>query len=117
MTKKHDLPPTVTVGHKDYTLERVKEPLVSSGALAWGEHSSAQSTIKICESAPAGSTEAEIVLHEVLHALFDHFNLTDSLKLRTADEEQLVDTLARGVIMVLKQNPSLITYISKTVKG
>ncbi len=54
--------------------------------------------------------EAEVVTHEVLHALFYHFNIEQD------NEEHLVQTLAHGLTMVMKDNPRYLAYLTEKLK-
>lgn len=73
------------------------------------QHQAAE-VIALVEEMPSKASEAEFSLHEVFHALFDHFAID------TKKEELIVSTLARGVCMVLIDNPKYLAYLVEALK-
>ena len=113
MTK---LPKTVKIGHLSYALSKTKEPLYHEGQAAWGLHSTTRASIVVSSDLPTAPHEAEIVMHECFHGLFDFFELSQMEGITTAKEEMLVSTLSKGIVMLLKDNPKLTAYIVESVK-
>lgn len=56
--------------------------------------------------------QAEILLHEVLHGVAYHSNVFEGMRDK---EEHVVDTLATGIILILKDNPDLIEYFKESL--
>lgn len=52
-------------------------------------------------------TRKETLVHEIVHALFDHFNLNGT----PPDEEHITDCMARGFLMIMNDNPKLRRYL------
>lgn len=52
-------------------------------------------------------TRKETLVHELVHALFTHFNLHGG----PPDEELITDCIARGFLMVMNDNPKLRRYL------
>lgn len=59
------------------------------------------------------SREAEVLLHEILHAICYNSNVFNGIENKHEHEEHVVDTLANALILVFKDNPSLIDYIKE----
>lgn len=111
------LPKTIKIGHKSYSLNRPKGVLYSAkGEEAWGLNRAAEQAIDVSSKLPCKSLEAEVVLHECLHGLFDHFELQQLESMTDTREEFLVSTLSRGLVMVFHDNPKLMSYLVEAVK-
>ena len=48
-------------------------------------------------------TQSETIIHEVLHGLMQEWNIQDNLDISDEIEEKLVNTLAKGLIQVMRQ--------------
>ncbi len=56
------------------------------------------------------TVQAEVLTHEILHALFHHFGM------ELDNEEYLVSNIAVGLIMVMKDNPKYLAYLTEKLK-
>lgn len=54
-----------------------------------------------------------IVLHEILHVIYDNEKLGKSKRNRDAREEQVVLGFECGLVSLLRDNPRLLTWIKK----
>jgi len=76
-----------------------------------GEFSQVDVEILVAPTFPTASRAAEIVIHELIHAVWWGFNA------RSQDgEEQVVTTLAVGLQQVWRDNPDLIAWIEKVTR-
>lgn len=60
--------------------------------------------------------EAEVLLHEILHAAIYTFCINDWLKQNDEQHERLVTELSLAISTVLAQNPKLRSYLDKAYK-
>lgn len=109
-------PKKIKVGHITYDLDITKEALFDQGTEVWGLHSLHKKHVRVSSEVTPGPHQAEIITHEVFHALFDHFELLQMEGMNGAREEFLVSTLSKGLVMVLKDNPKLFKYLSEIVE-
>ena len=58
--------------------------------------------------------EAEVLLHEVLHAIMYTFN--EYMNLKKKDEERIVSNLSTSLATVFRQNPKLLKYLTETLR-
>ena len=86
----------IKIGQYDYKIIR--------GPIASGDEGLCLTSKLEIHIAPHENPEREIdtLLHECLHALWDHYDLGN-----TAEEEPAVRALAGGVLMLLRDNPQL----------
>mgnify|MGYP001559588316 FL=1 len=90
------LPASIRVGPARYTLERNIEP-DSAGRIAETIHY--QRIIRISTGCPP-NVLATTALHELLHAIWEHYGLTGFSD--AAGAERVVDALASGLAQVLQ---------------
>lgn len=58
--------------------------------------------------------EAQTVLHEILHAVYDQ----QGLNVKYKDEEEFIVTcFANGISMLMRQNPKLMQYLQSLIDG
>lgn len=105
-------------GH-EYRVLKQKDPKTfdgnnSTSVLGWCSNN--EQAIAIKTSMPA-SREAEVLLHEVLHAVAYNTGLFWTYPNKHDLEEHVVDTIANGIILVLKDNPTLIDYFKENLHG
>jgi len=75
-----------------------------------------QSTITT-EKKIADETRRKVILHEVLHGIFEQAGLREEEAIKNAGEEVLIDILAYGFLNVLRTNPDLIRFLQETTEG
>lgn len=92
------LPDSIRIGGVEYTV--ITEPFLSDeGRELMGQIRFQNSIIALSENVDMSHEVACITLwHEIMHGIVNHFGLD------LEDEEQIVDTFARGVFQVLQDN-------------
>jgi hypothetical protein len=109
MAKHVELPAEIKVGGLVFTVEVVRDlksaDKACHGTMDWNRQ-------RICLDAEMPSKEfvANIVIHELMHALWQYYDLP------TKYEETSVFRLSNGLSAVLKDNPELFNYILKAYK-
>lgn len=93
------------VGRKHY---RVKYRTLTPALL--GRMSYGHSVIQIDDGQTNPET-ADTLLHEILHAIWAHRNLSDRCR-----EERAVTELTSGLIAVFRDNPGLLQHLETLVK-
>ena len=78
---------------------------------AWGNYSASLFRIRFQDNIPSTGKAIEVVLHEVLHAIFHCADLKD-----TDDEERTVATFSTWMAMVLMDNPLLVKWLTCATK-
>jgi len=105
------LPKKIRIGCFDYDVRFVDDLRDLQNNRLWGNHVPAEQKINIDKSIPSEQRVVAVLWHEILHALFDHFDIQENAK-----EEYLVDTLSQGITMVLKDNPTFRKYVLESLK-
>jgi hypothetical protein len=109
MARTVSIPESIKVGGLRFKVETVKDLKSGDkpcfGIMAWDDQ-------KICldTSIPSKEMVVNILLHEILHALWAYYNLPGK------DEEKSVFLLANGLSALWKDNPELMDYIVKAYK-
>lgn len=97
------IPEKVRIGGIDYPIRYV-ESLNDGAYVAYGQIDLDNPEIRISSTSGVEYQHQCITLwHEILHGLWDHFNLDSE------HEEELVTTLAKGIYMVLEDNKELLS--------
>ena len=78
---------------------------------AWGNYNAPQHKIRLREEMPFASKAIEVVLHELLHAIFHCADLNDK-----DEEERTVAAFATWMTMVLMDNPALVSWLAKAAR-
>lgn len=78
---------------------------------AWGNYNPIHFRIRLQDTIPCSGKAIEVVLHEVLHAIFHCSDLKDS-----DEEERTISTFATWLTMVLVDNPLLVKWLSCATK-
>lgn len=107
------VPTKIKVGAIDYKVTTFKEPQHDETGEYRGRVRYRDRTMHIVQDSIAIDT-ADTTLHETLHCIVDHYGLHNILK---DNEEQTVSQLASGLIMVFRDNPKLLKYITEAVNG
>ena len=96
------IPNTVWIGGLGYNVE-YDDKLNDGSSMLYGQNDYDEAAIRLNNRAGMSKQMLELTLwHEILHGIFLHFN-----KAEWRNDEELVDTVARGIYMVLADNPGL----------
>lgn len=114
-----DLPAAVTVGPFRYEVScdqaAIDRAGQEAGANLLGQHSPRAGTIALAPDL-SGDAEAETLLHEVLHALFDATGVGggdgDETLLDRDAEERLIRQCSPMLLDLLRRNPDLVAYLT-----
>lgn len=103
-----DLPAAVKIGYRDWSVVAMP-PLEASTADIYGDCNKLLGVIRVrADCSPA--MQAEILLHEILHALHFTGQLSDEDK-----EERLVAVLAIQLASLWRDNPDLVSFLSESL--
>jgi hypothetical protein len=80
-----------------------RERIEEDGMPCYGLTTADRQLIEI-EDGMVLETEQEVLIHELLHATMESMGIDDQ-------DEKLVTQLAKGLLAVIKDNASLITYL------
>lgn len=98
------------VGHRDYTIRAMDKDVALDGPdMGYCHKTSAK--IEVSPLIPA-QLQAEILLHEVLHALWDTAGLPER-----ASEEEAVSRLTRGFCALMRDNPDFTAMVFMGLTG
>lgn len=105
------MPPakSIRIGPFDYTLGTLPK---DKAARQLGECTPADLTILLAKSFASPVQHAETLLHEILHAVF----ATMALDAKKDGEERIVECMAVGLAMVMRDNPALFKWITGKLK-
>lgn len=95
-----NIPKIVRIGGIDYTVVH-KENLNTGGQLALGRCHFDDEKIELASNLQGEQGIEQTFLHEILHAICNHFDL------ELNDDEDSLDKVAKGLYMVLKDNPGI----------
>ena len=104
-----NLPKSVKVGYLTYRIVPWNSH-EANGAGRLGETVHETRTIKIEMTHEAPHT-AEALLHEIIHCVFDVFNIEDD-----DDQERTTTALGSGLATVWHDNPELMAWIGKSLR-
>ena len=108
MENKIELPETVKVGWANYKIV-VMNPEVGMARCLLGEHNGAERIISV-DISKGWSTSLEVLLHEIVHAIFHAASYSEVDK---PTEEYTVTVLGNGLTQVFMDNPHIVEFISK----
>ena len=101
------LPKKIKIGPKTYAV-------VVSDVLKYNSfkatHNYDKSLIQVEENHPPGVDLVDSLWHEILHGLFDQYEI------KTPEEEQFVSCLAHGITAIFVDNPKFIDFCRKEAK-
>jgi hypothetical protein len=97
-------PKTLRIDHLKYTFKAVAKGSLDD---SYGQMDSVSQLIQV-ETGHGAARTREVVLHEILHALWSSRNLGEQ-----ADEEAVVTGLARGLTSVMADNPRLRAWFAR----
>lgn len=105
-----NLPKKIKIGHLDYTVEIVSKELADLKGY-YGEIKPDEQEIKLGEN-HTDQRRADILLHEVLHALFKYMGIQGGKDF----EENVIQPLSGGICAVMRDNPDLFPFLQKVLK-
>ena len=100
-------PRTVDIGPTRYRVVMGKEDMVHRGTFKTYDG------IELRSKMPK-DMEAEVLLHEVLHAIMYTFG--EYVNLKKKDEERVVSNLSTSLATVFRQNPRLVKYLQENLR-
>jgi len=96
------IPDKVRIGGVDYTV-KYEERLNNGSQLAYGHIDYDKALIRLASDLQSKQGECRTLLHEILHGIAHHFGLS------IEDDEDTISKLAKGLYMVITDNPKLFT--------
>ena len=106
MPKRKNPPSKVKIYDKTWAVELIKPPILINGAELNGYADRNKTKIVIANDLEP-QLEQEVVLHEVMHGIFNHhFHAVDNM-----NEELCVDCMTKGILTVLRDNKDLKEYL------
>lgn len=94
------IPESVRIGGVEYGVEFV-DYLSNGTSLAYGHISYDDSVIELSGTAGTSHQKRCLILwHEIIHGIVEHANMV----VAESNEEEIVDTIAKGVYQVLQDN-------------
>ena len=108
-TNKHStLPKKIKIGHLSYQVKYVKDLRNDEGSRLYGQHRPSDQII--CLDADLSlEREKEVVLHELLHAIWCHYQLPKD------NEERYVECIGNGLATIFADNPKLRRFFDASV--
>lgn len=106
------LPKAIKVLGKTYKIRVVTERTVGFENGDYGECDNDAHVISIVAGRSLGNDQ-DTLLHEIIHAVAFQMNVDGAIN-RRAGEERWVQAMATGLLAVMKENPSLVTYLRRT---
>lgn len=101
-----EMPTTVRVGLFDYSIEITTEPILNDTIEWTSDIDHNLQTIVITKDIGTQKMQ-QALLYRIGHAIRNY----RCFEIEGSDEEAIVDEFAHGMLLVIKQNPSLISWI------
>jgi hypothetical protein len=102
------LPEHVVVGPYQYSIREVGElERIKADIMGFCDEGGLEIGVAVEGVTP--QHQAEVMIHEILHALFGAGSLRDNPDVH---EEQIVTVLAKGLIQVARDNPHILRWIN-----
>ena len=101
----------IKIGYRDYKIKNL-DSIVSTCNEINGQFLASDGMIAL-SSTEDNISHANTLIHEILHAIVYQWGI----ELDDKDEEKICNTLANGLTTVLVDNPWLLPYIQKNLKG
>lgn len=105
------LPSKVKINTYTYTLKEENDPRFDDGADAWGYCDYDNQEIVIKKNATK-ERKRNIVLHEIMHAVFESVHASPRSMRADEIEEYYVVHSAPILVDVLRDNPNLVKYLT-----
>jgi len=101
----------IKIGYRDYKIKNL-DSIVSKCNEINGQFLASDGMIAL-SSTEDNISHANTLIHEILHAIVYQWGI----ELDDKEEEKICNTLANGLTTVLVDNPWLLSYIQKNLKG
>lgn len=102
-----NLPKSLRIGPLDWRIERWA-PIAATASKRYGECSHLEQVIRVDSAIVSQHKVADTLLHEISHAIYVQYGIMDDDK-----EERIVGTFSTGWLQVYRDNPSLLTWLSR----
>lgn len=97
----------VLIDAVEYEIKRTDEPIIVDGQQCWASVDYVKAQIKMRNRNIVGAgREPRLLMHEVVHALLHARGFYDE-----ANNEELVEALAGGVVNLIRDNPKLVEFL------
>lgn len=104
------LPRSLRIGPYDIPV-KITDIKAEEGRILFGTYS-AFGSIELNPIAPNSIHAADTVLHEILHGVYGNAGLSP-----INDEEQICSAISTGLLQVLRDNPGLVTWLTKALRA
>jgi len=101
----------IKIGYKDYKIKNL-DSIVSRCNEINGQFIASDGVIAL-SSTEDNISHANTLIHEVLHGIIYQWGID----LDDKEEEKICNTIANGLTTVFVDNPSLLSYLQKNLKG
>ena len=101
----------IKIGYRDYKIKNL-DTIVSRCNEINGQFLASDGVIAL-SSTEDNISHANTLIHEVLHAIIYQWGID----LDDKEEEKICNTIANGLTTVFVDNPSLLSYLQKNLKG
>ena len=98
------LPSSVKIGVYTYEVKEVDGPILVNGRTCTGSIAYEDLVIEILKEMPY-QRKMQTLFHEIQHGLYDSV----SISYEKSSEEEITDCLATGWLMLMMDNPDLLT--------
>ncbi|MGN6710713.1 hypothetical protein [Anaerocolumna jejuensis] len=101
------IPENVRIGGIKYEV-KYEERLNNGTSLAYGHIDYDRAIIRLASDLQSEQGECQTLLHEILHGISKHFELD------IESDENTIDALARGLYMVIADNPEMFVVVPQS---
>ena len=101
----------IKIGYREYKIKNL-DSIVSRCNEINGQFLASDGVIAL-SSTEDNISHANTLIHEILHAIIYQWGID----LDDKEEEKICNTIANGLTTVFVDNPSLLSYIQKNLKG
>lgn len=101
----------IKIGYRNYKIKNL-DSIVSKCNEINGQFLASDGMIAL-SSTEDNISHANTLIHEILHAIVYQWGI----ELDDKDEERICNTIANGLTTVFIDNPSLLSYLQKQLKG
>ncbi len=101
----------IKIGYRDYKIKNL-DSIVSKCNEINGQFLASDGMIAL-SSTEDNISHANTLIHEILHAIVYQWGI----ELDDKEEERICNTIANGLTTVFVDNPSLLSYLQKNLKG
>ena len=101
----------IKIGYREYKIKNL-DSIVSRCNEINGQFLASDGVIAL-SSTEDNISHANTLIHEILHAIIYQWGI----ELDDKEEEKICNTIANGLTTVIVDNPSLLSYLQKNLKG